>query len=225
MPRIARIVVPECPHHITQRGGRRQRVFFCDEDKILYIRLLKHHGEKHHISFLCYCLMENHVHLVAVPRFTWSLTRGIGEAHKKYAIMVNTRENWKGHLWQARFSSYPLDEEHLFRSVRYIERNPVKAGIVSRAEDYMWSSARAHVQKKTDPILSDSDLFTGIDDWSSFLKEDLSETETNLLRDHERSGRPLGEESFISQIEEMTGRVLRPRKRGRKKGKGCTVTN
>jgi putative transposase len=162
--------------------------------------------------------MENHIHLVAVPKFTWSLTRGIGEAHRKYASMINIRENWRGHLWQARFSSYPLDEKHLFCSVRYIEQNPVRAGIVLRAEDYIWSSAKAHIDKTSDPILSDSRLFAGIEDWSSFLKEDIGETEITLIRDHESSGRPLGEESFVSHLETITGRILLPRKRGRKKG-------
>ncbi len=218
MPRIARVVVPECPHHVIQRGGRRQRVFFCEADRVLYLRLLKHHGEKRRLSFLCYCLMENHVHLVAIPRFTWSLSRGIAEAHRNYANLINIREDWKGHLWQARFSSYPLDEKHLFNSIRYIERNPVKAGIVSRAEDYEWSSARAHVYRTKDPILSHSELLSAIDDWSSFLEEDLSDTEITLIRDHESSGKPLGEESFISHIEKITGRVFRPRKRGRKWG-------
>lgn len=217
MPRIARIVVPDCPHHVIQRGNRRQKTFFCDSDKYLYLQLLGQQGEKYGISYLCYCLMENHIHLIAVPRYTWSLTRGIGEAHRKYASTVNIRENWRGHLWQARFASYPLDEKHLFTAVRYIERNPVMAGIVSRAEHYAWSSAKAHVDKTNDPILSDSDLLAGIEDWSSFLKEELRETDIAQIQDHESSGRPLGKESFVRDIEAITGRFLLPRKRGRKK--------
>jgi putative transposase len=162
--------------------------------------------------------MENHVHLIAVPRYAWSLTRGIGEANRKYASTVNIRENWRGHLWQERFASYPLDERHLFKAVRYIERNPVMAGIVSRAEHYAWSSAKAHVDKTNDPILSNSYLLAGIEDWSSFLKEELGETDIAQIQDHESSGRPLGKESFVRDIEVITGRFLLPRKRGRKKG-------
>lgn len=225
MPRIARIVVPGCPHHVIQRGSRRQRIFFCDADRQVYLQLLKQLGKKCHLSYLCYCLMENHVHLIAVPKFSWSLSRGIGEAHRKYASLINIRENWRGHLWQARFSSYPLDEKHLFYSVRYIEQNPVKADIVPIAEDYIWSSAKAHVFGISDPILSPSDLLSGIEEWSSFLKEELDEADLDLIRDHESSGRPLGDERFIKKIETITGRVLRPRKRGRKKGKRCAVSN
>ena len=218
MPRIARIVVPDCPHHVIQRGNRRQKVFFCDADMILYLQLLKQQGERCGISFLCYCLMENHVHMVAVPKFSWSLTRGLGEAHRKYTTSVNIRENWKGHLWQGRFISYPLDEKHLYYAVRYIEQNPVRAGIVLKAEDYSWSSARAHVYKTDDILVSDGRLFGRIEDWTSFLGEAPGESEIALIRNHELSGRPLGDESFIRKLEKAAGRILSLRKRGRKKG-------
>lgn len=218
MPRIARIVVPDCPHHVIQRGNRRQKVFFCDTDRVLYLQLLKQQGKRCGISFLCYCLMENHVHMVAVPKFSWSLTRGLGEAHRKYTSSVNIRENWKGHLWQGRFISYPLEEKHFYYTVRYIEQNPVRAGIVQRAEDYSWSSARARVYKTDDILVSDRRLLGGIEDWTSFLAEAPSELEIALIRNHELSGRPLGDESFIRQLEKTAGRVLSLKKRGRKKG-------
>ena len=154
MPRIARVVIPECPHHVIQRGNRRLRAFLTEEDRRLYCRLIGQEALKHGVIFWAYCLMDNHVHLVAVPRTTSSLSKAIGEAHRKYTNAINIRENWRGYLWQGRFLSYPLDEGHLYSVVRYVESNPVRAGIVQRAEEYLWSSARAHVLGTQDCLLS-----------------------------------------------------------------------
>jgi len=218
MPRIARIIVPDCPHHIIQRGNRRQRVFFHDSDRTLYLRLLKQQGARWGIIFWAYCLMENHVHLVAVPRYQWSFSRGLGEAHRKYTNLINIRENWKGYLWQGRFISYPMDETHLYVALRYVEQNPVRAGVAIKPEEYPWSSAKAHVYRRKDVLISPCEKLSSITDWASFLGEASRESEIALIRDHEASGRPLGDEKFINDLEEKTGRILRLRKRGRKKG-------
>src|SRR4030042_452313 len=103
MPRIARVVIPGCPHHIVQRGNRRQRVFFNDDDRIYYLQLLRKYGDLEGIKFWAYCLMENHVHLIAVPSHHQSLFKGLGMAHWKYTLKVNLREDWRGYLWQGRF--------------------------------------------------------------------------------------------------------------------------
>ena len=219
MARLPRIVVPGCPHHVINRGNRRQIVFFSDTDKKYFYELLKRETAKAKISIWTYCFMDNHVHLIAVPETVTALARGIGETQRKYTLTVNIRNDWKGHLWQSRFSSYPLDEENLFRATRYIERNPVKAGIVHNAEDYYWSSARAHVFGVKDEILSDFDLTSVIPDWASYLKEETSESDIALFRYHAKSGRPLGNDRFLDELERRTGRSLRKRKPGRKKQK------
>jgi putative transposase len=211
MPRIARVVVPGIPHHVVQRGNRSQKSFFSDADRSLYLRLLKRHGERAGLSFLAYCLMENHVHLIAVPKNMKSLWRGLGEAHRKYTTIINIREDWRGYLWQGRFSSFPLDEGHFYRAVRYIERNPVRAGIVSRAEDYPWSSARAHVLDQSDPLLASIRPFLKLEDWISYLRDPDDEPFLDQIRGCSRTGRPLGEESFLIQLEKSTGRRLRAR--------------
>jgi putative transposase len=162
--------------------------------------------------------MENHVHLVAIPRYQWSFSRGFGEAHRKYTNLINIRENWKGYLWQGRFISYPMDETHLYFALRYVEQNPVRAGVAMRAEEYPWSSAKAHVYQTKDVLVSPCEKLSVITDWASFLGEASRESEIALIRDHESSGRPLGDEKFINDLEEKTGRILRLRKRGRKKG-------
>ena len=145
MPRIARVVAPGLPHHITQRGNRRQETFFCKEDYQSYLAFMAEWCQKSQVEIWTYCLMPNHVHLIAVPKSEEGLRRAIGEAHKRYSNRINSREGWRGHLWQGRFSSYPLDEAYLLTASRYIEMNPVHARLVKAPEDYPWSSASAHL--------------------------------------------------------------------------------
>lgn len=219
MARMARIVIPNIPHHITQRGNRSQRVFFSDKDKTAYLNLLHKHAQNAGLTFWAYCLMDNHIHLIAVPKKEDSLAKGIGDTHKYYTRMVNFRENWRGYLWQGRFSSFPLDEKYLYAAIRYVERNPVRAGMVKRAQDYEFSSAKAHVYKTKDFLLSDNFLIGEIKDWKAFLAGEDKQQDMKLFKKHARVGRPLGQEGFIENLEKTTGRILKPRKPGRKKNK------
>ena len=216
MVRIARVVASGYPHHIIQRGNRRQPVFFRDEDYSRYMTLLKEETRKSGVRIWGYCLMSNHVHIVAVPEKEESLRRAFGEAHRKYSNSINRREGWTGYLWQGRFQSYPLDERYLYAVIRYIENNPVKAGIVKRAEDYKWSSAGAHVQKKKDSLLEPLYLTEEITDWRQYL---AGTDESGCEKEFEkciRTGRPFGEENFIKKMEDITGRILMKRKPGPK---------
>lgn len=218
MARLARIVVPNVPHHVVQRGNRRQRVFFNEGDKGLYVKLLQDQGLKKGIIYWAYCLMDNHVHLVAVPKEKWSLAKGIGEANRKYSLLINSREGWRGFLWQGRFISYPMHEKYLIAAVRYIERNPVRAALVENAEDYVWSSASTHVHKTADPLVLENPLGLQIADWTAFLRQC---DEPSVIRDigrHMRTGRPLGDEAFLLRLEKLSGRVLRRMKPGPKPG-------
>jgi len=159
--------------------------------------------------------MSNHVHLIAIPERENSLALGIGEAHRRYTRYINFREGWRGYLFQGRFHSFPLEGNYLLAAIRYVLRNPVRAGIVKRASDYAWSSAAWFVGKRSDdPLAVSSDLLAGIGDPRSFLTQE--EESASLLRKHARTGRPLGSDTFVSQLEELTGRMLRPRKRGPK---------
>ena len=216
MPRFARIVVPEIPHHITQRGNRCQRVFFSDNDKHYYLKLLNTFAKNTGISFWSFSLMNNHVHFIAVPKYPNSFARGLGEVHRRYTRMVNLRENWRGYLWQGRFLSYPMDERHLFNAVRYVERNPVRAGYVKSAKDYPWSSAKAHLQGKSHFLLETSDFIKGIPDWNRYLSESIEEEMLETIRLHSRTGRPLGGSEFIEKLECLTGRSLKKQKPGPK---------
>ena len=147
MPRLARVVVPGLPHHVTQRGNRRQQTFFCDEDYRSYLELMGQWCSAHQVEIWAYCLMPNHVHLIAVPQSADGLRRAVGEAHRRYTRSVNFREGWRGHLWQGRFASFVLDERYLLTAARYVELNPVRAGLISAPSRYPWSSAAAHAAR------------------------------------------------------------------------------
>ena len=207
MPRIARIVAPGIPHHVVQRGVRRMKVFFSELDKADYLKILKYQAGRFGLDIWAYCLMDNHVHLIVVPKTSDSLAKAIGQTHLRYTRMVNSREGWTGYLWEGRFKSYVLDESHLYAAVRYVEQNPLKAGLVEKAEDYPWSSARAHVHKTLDLILSDCFLMSEIVNWDSFLQIG-SDEESKLFKRHLRTGRPLGEPGFVNRVEALCGRIL-----------------
>jgi len=216
MARIARVVVPDLPHHVVQRGNRRQQVFFSDDDRRAYLDYLRIYAKPAGIHFWGYCLMDNHVHIIAVPDKEENLARGFSEAHRRYTRMINFREEWRGCLWEGRFKSYPLNLAHLYAAIRYIERNPVRAKIVENAWDYPWSSARAHVFKQKDHLLEDNFMVSEIKDWRLFLSEEDKQADINLLKTHVNTGRPLGDSQFIEEIEKLTGRVLHKQKPGPK---------
>ncbi len=159
--------------------------------------------------------MPNHVHLIAVPETEMSLARAIGEAHRRYTRRINFREGWRGHLWQERFASYPMDENYLLAAVRYVEMNPVAAGLVSRPGDYQWSSASAHISGQDDGLTRVESLLALVNNWCDFLTL-ISDDEMKTFRKHERSGRPLGQQSFVVKLEENLSRSLSPQKRGPK---------
>ena len=189
-------------------------VFFCEEDRQAYLDLLREMGDEHGVTYWGYCLMSNHVHLIAVPRAAESLALGIGRAHQAYTRRINFRENWRGYLWQGRFFSCPLDERHAALALRYVERNPVRARLVKRAEDWDWSSARGHVSRKRDALTTPAPFIESARAWRALLGERIEEQEVRLLRERTRTGRPLGGGKFIARLERMLSRRLHPAKRG-----------
>ncbi len=172
---------------------------------------------KYKVEIWAYCLMPNHVHLIVVPITEEGLRLAIGEAHRRYTRHVNFREKWRGHLWQGRFASFPMDESYLFAATRYVEMNPVRAGIVKRAEKYRWSSAAAHLNGRDDELVKVSPLKEMIGDWSAFLSQSIAAREMEGIRRHEQTGRPLGSERFVAKLEKVLGRTLKRMKPGPKK--------
>ncbi len=215
MPRIARIVAPMVPHHVTQRGNRRQRTFFREEDYALYKRLLARWCRKRAVEIWCYCLMPNHVHLVLVPSDPTGLARAVGETHRRYTLAVNQREGWSGYLWQGRFHSFPMHERYLRNATRYVLLNPVRAGLAQSAEGWPHSSVHAHLSGRSDGIVDPRPMVTRIESWQDLLVPEKAEVDCDLFRNRQSTGRPLGDPDFVRKIETLTGRRLRPRPSGR----------
>ena len=217
MARLPRITLPDLAYHITQRGNRRQAVFFTEADRDVYRTLLAEQAHHYGLEVWAYCLMTNHVHLIVVPRRDGTLSPAIAETHRRYTRQINFREGWRGYLWQGRFGSVALDERHLFAAVRYVERNPVAAGLVTHPADYPWSSARAHVTGMPDPVLTAHFLTEQIRDWAVFLADEADDALGPTLSRHATAGRPLGSAAFLERLEAQVGYSLQPRRPGRPK--------
>jgi REP-associated tyrosine transposase len=225
MARFARVVATSVPHHITQRGNARREVFPRDADRHTYLGLLREQCELYQLPLIGYCLMSNHVHLVAVPRHAESMALTLRYTHGRYAAYLNVRERRSGHVWQGRYFSCPLGPSHLWAALRYVERNPVRAGLVESAETYEWSSAAAHCRDGGGAGLLDLDVdlwqacWTP-STWRRFIGADsVSEpegaAELEAIRQSTHTGRPLGTEGFVRDLERRLGRALTQRPGGR----------
>lgn len=214
--RQARLVAGGMPHHVIQRGNRRQKVFFENRGREFYLQLLEEKTKKYKMEVWAYCLMDNHVHLIVVPHEEKALAQAIGEIHKEYTRMINFREGWRGYLWEGRFKSFMVDEKYLYAAIRYVERNPVRARIANKAEEYEWSSARNHVNKGRSSLLSDFYLLDEIEDWSEYLRGGEQEEDLKLFRRHGESGRPLGDPGRLMRLAVKYGWDLIPKKPGPK---------
>lgn len=219
MPRQSRTVCAGIAHHVTQRGNRREDVFFTDEDRRCYLVWLRDYCEQHRVEVLAYCLMTNHVHLVAVPAKEDGLSSVLKPLHMRYAQRINRQRGWKGHLWQGRYFSSALDESYLWAAIHYVERNPVRAKLVRKAERYRWSSARAHCGLSPDGVLTAKPrwqaFFGEVSDWSSWLADSDEEDQLTVLRQNVERGLPCGTEAFVKKLERRTSKALRFRPRGR----------
>jgi putative transposase len=219
MSRISRVVVPGIAHHVTQRGSGRQTTFRSDEDRLVYIDLLRQYAGEHKLRLWAWCLMSNHVHLLAVPQREDSLARVLGRIHAQYAQYWNARRRSCGHVWQARYFSCPLETEATWTVARYIENNPVRAGMVSEAQAWRWSSARAHLAGRDEFGLADlgpwAAEYAG-PRWAEVLRKGTDdEAWQERLRESTRRGRPFGGEGFVLELESRCHRHLRARPAGR----------
>ena len=215
MARLARVVIPGLPHHVTQRGNRREAIFFEDGDHEVYLDLLAEQARKFGVAVWAYCLMPNHVHLVLKPAHSGDLGHAVGEAHRRYTNFINARGRWTGHLFQSRFASVVLDDLHLIRAVRYVSLNPVRARLVARAEDWKWSSVRAHLAGVDDALVTVQPVLDRIPHLKGLLEADADEDFSDL-RHAETTGRPLGAPEFVGGLEKILGRPIARRAPGRK---------
>ncbi|PLX80901.1 MAG: transposase [Desulfuromonas sp.] len=210
MPRTSRAVAVGYPHHVTQRGNNREPVFFDDQDRLKYIAFLKEYCSQYEIDLWAYCLMTNHIHLLAVPRTPEGLGRGIGLVNQQYTRYINRRYFRSGRVWQNRFHSCIVDtDEHLWAVARYIENNPVNAGMVTNACEYRWSSARFHLGGEADTLLERSEWLglNDVDAYQAFMQEDDMKL-TTVIKQATRSGRPLCGHETLLRLEAQLGRSL-----------------
>jgi putative transposase len=216
MARLARIVVPERPHHVTARGNRREPIFFEDGDQDIYCDMLAEQTRRHGVEVWAYCLMPNHVHLILCPGDEVGLGRALGAAHRRWANFVNARSRWRGHLFDGRYASVAMDEAHLLSAVRYVSLNPVRARLAVRPEDWPWSSVRAHLREQDDGLVTVGPVLARVDDFPGLIAADPEASEFATLRAAEATGRPLGSADFVADLERRLGRPIARRAPGRK---------
>ncbi|MFA6114594.1 MAG: transposase [Sphingomonas sp.] len=216
MARLARVVIPGVPHHVTQRGNRRGQTFFEDADYALYRDLLGEAAGKAGAEVWAYCLMPNHVHVILTPSDPDGLRRTFADLHRRYTGIINARHRWTGHLWQGRFGSVAMDDAYLASAARYVAMNPVRARLVDRPEDWRWSSAAAHLAGEDDNVVKVGPVLDRTGDFRAFLGDDEDAAAYAALRQSETTGRPLGGPAWIEAIERQTGRTLAPQRRGPK---------
>jgi len=216
MTRLARLVIPGLPHHVTQRGNGRAQTFFGDADYALYRDLLADSCRASEVEVWSWVLMPNHVHLILTPRDEDGIRRALAPVHRRYAGEVHARLRRTGHFWQGRFGAVAMDEEHLAAAVRYVVLNPVRARLVERAVDWRWSSAHAHLSGQEDGVTTLSPVRDRFPDFAAFIADEAAPDATERLRRAESIGRPLGSDDFMRALEAQTGRPLKPSKRGPK---------
>jgi len=214
------VVLPGCWHHVTQRGNHRQTIFFEDAHRTFYLHLLRGHCERYGVAIGGYCLMGNHVHALAIPSTDQGLAQAFGRTHNDYARWLHLHHGMVGHLWQNRFYSCPLDDGGRWEALRYVELNPVRAGLVQHAGDWRWSSAGAHLIGRDAAEILSWDAWRECwspDTWNLALREGIANAElVTRIRQSTLTGRPVGSLEFVRHAESVLGRRIAPAKRGRK---------
>ena len=221
MARLARVVAVGLPHHITQRGNARRFILEGEADRKVYLDLLRQSMELYEIELIGYCLMSNHIHLVAIPRKPDVLAVALKDTHGRFASYWNAIHYSSGHVWQGRYYSCPLDEPHLWEALRYTELNPVRASLVARPECWECSSAAAHCGVATAEAWLAMDLWRSRwspDSWRAYLDAGECESKLAAIRRSTHTGRPLGSAEFTRGLEKEIKRRLVPQKPGPKRG-------
>jgi putative transposase len=228
MARQARVIVPGVPHHVTQRGNRREPIFLQEGDEAVYLGLMSAQLRRRGVDCWAYCPMPNHVHFILTPRNEAGLALAVGEAHRRYTSFIGARDGWTGHVFQGRFGSAAMDEDHLLAAFRYVALNPVKAGLARRAADWRWSSAAAHIAGRSTPHVSVEPALERIADFAAFVESDADDQDrwAEVLKSA-LTGRPVGAKAWIETLEARLGHPVSPQRRGpkpRQPGEGAPAS-
>ncbi len=229
MPRVGRVVLPNYPHHIVQRGHNRQVVFSTNEDYEYYLETLSEWHDVYEVRVYAWCLMTNHIHLIVEPSEN---TAGLGQLMKRLSgrqtRYVNRLKGRSGTIWESRYKSSPIQtDEYLLACIRYVELNPVRAQIVTHAEDYKWSSynARMNENEIVNPDIDPCFLALGssIEErrlrYLEFVRSAVPDGEWELIQDAVARGQLTGNNRYIEEVEKIIGRRIEHRRPGRPKGK------
>ena len=216
---MARAVAVGVPHHVTQRGNNRQRIFDSDEDRLVYLKLLREYADRRRLVIWGYCLMDNHVHLIAAPQREDALARTLRQAHADYARYLNVKRRTSGHFWQNRYFSCALDGNYCWTALAYVERNPVRAGLTREAGEWKWSSAQWHLYGARGADWLDPGEWRKRytpEQWREALRTTVGEeAQAERIREATRTGRPMGAPGFVHGLERQLLRRLTPGKVGR----------
>lgn len=224
MPRPPRFDVPGFPYHVIQRGVNRASCFFGDVDRRYYLKLLAKFAETRRCAVHAYVLMTNHVHLLLTPAAKGAVAALMQDLGRSYVRVINAIHGRTGTLWQGRFKSSVVDSERYFLACqRYIEMNPVRAGIVSHPNEYAWSSYAHYANGAIKPFITEHDCFARLGTTSEgraaayrgLFVQGMSSTELQAIRLAANSSAALGEEGFIERLSVSVGRNIGPRRRGR----------
>lgn len=232
MARLPRLIVPGYPHHIIQRGNNRQAIFADDVDRERYLLLLSESAKRHRLPIHAFVLMTNHVHLLATPAEVGAIAAVMQAVGRAYVRWFNKRHERSGTLFEGRFRSSMVDADHYaLACTRYIEMNPVRAGLVSRPEEFRWSSHRHHVGLQPHPLITEHAAIWGLGNTpferqSSYKKmfdaphEELANT---FIRKTINSGLPLGSEAWIEALSQRQTRPVKSGKPGRPRLKPAPI--
>jgi putative transposase len=224
MPRLSRLVIPDVPLHITQRGNNRLKCFFENTDFVVYLKLLRTAAIQADCRVHAYVLMSNHVHLLVSPSHEYGpamLMKALGERYVQY---VNRRYSRTGTLWEGRYHSCLVQcERYLMACQRYVELNPVRASAVNEPADYPWSSYRHNAQGHPDKLVTPHELYgrLGKDPASrqsayrALFDEVLGSDALRQVRQATHGNKAFGSPEFAAQFAQMVGRRLALRNAGR----------
>ena len=219
MPRQSRIVLPDIPHHVTQRGNYQQNIFEHQADYKQYCLWVQEYAVKYELTILAFCLMSNHVHFIVVPHREDSLAKAFNTSHMRYSQYMNRKHKVRGHLWQGRFFSCFMDDDHLYRAIRYVEQNPVRARMVKDSWEYQWSSARVHagMAKDEEPLpINTAGFAMSASEWRKYLRAEDREM-CSEMRLKTGRGLAIGSERFMKRVENNLQRSLQCLPQGRPK--------
>ena len=224
MARLPRLLLPGQAHHLMLRGNNRQAIVMNDGDRQQFLDFLREGARTNQVAIHAYALMDNHLHLLATPEDEQGISKLMQSLGRRYVAWFNHRYERSGTLWEGRFRATVIDSERYFLAcMRYIELNPVRAGLVRAPEDYSWSSCASHLGRRSDALLHEHLLYWTLGNtpferevaYRELLMEGCAESERQCITQATLKGWPLGSASFLKAVADQTQRRVQPQARGR----------